>query len=62
MPYTHEQAKDIGSDPDVATLQYTVKCSNFYFRTLREHGVFVPDDVRLLVSAAGQAMVASYIP
>ena len=44
-------------DAIVDTLRYTVHCANFYFRTSREHGVFVPHEVRLLVAAAGENMV-----
>ena len=46
-------------DEMVKTLAYTVRCANYYFRTLRNHGVFVPHDVRLMVVAAGKGMTAS---
>ncbi|CAE7727737.1 unnamed protein product, partial [Symbiodinium pilosum] len=47
-------------DAIVDTLRYTVHCANFYFRTSREHGVFVPHEVRLLVAAAGENMVEGF--
>ncbi|CAE7261300.1 unnamed protein product, partial [Symbiodinium pilosum] len=38
------------------TLRYTVQCGNFFYRSLREHGVFIPHETRNLLVAAGQSM------
>ena len=46
-------------DPMVDKLRFTVRCANFFFRRLREHGVFVAHEERLLIAAAGEGMTAA---
>ena len=46
-------------DPMVGQLRFTIRCANYFFRSLREHGVFVEHQARLLIAAAGESMTAS---
>ena len=55
-----EDTEDIQANSILDMLRFTSGNANFYFRTLRDHGVFVPHSTRVLVTAAGQYMEAAW--
>ena len=42
----------------LSTLRYTIKCCNYFFRTLRKYGLWIPSPACLEAAVAGQDMVA----
>ena len=50
-------SKDCSRDSFVAAFKYGVAATNLYFRTMRKHGVWIPDADRAVVVHAGQQMV-----
>ena len=48
--------KDYDDDDFVQGLRYAVACTNLFFRTLRECGVFIYEPQKTVVYHAGQQM------